>query len=186
MWVAAAIVAVGGLVPLVLGGTSSRISTVILPFGIGAIALAACARLYSHGRATVAIVYFISGLAITYGLLSMFALSVSLSALGSCPVAPDPCTSGLPRALSDAENTGMASATAFGIVGLLVGFFGLVAHYRRTAVRPVPPPVRSIPPVTPEPVNAKAAVAVGDTEPELPAPEELPELPANESSAPTT
>lgn len=188
LWVAAAIIAIGGLLPLVLGGTSSRISHVLLPFAIAAIGFAACGWLYTQGRATIAILYFVSGLAVIYGLLSMFAVPVSLVALGSCPVAPDPCTSGLPRALSEGESTGMASATAFGIVGLLVGFFGVVMHYRRTAVRPLTPPARNIPPVVTEPTVTKATAHASEPEPqaELPAPDELPELPAHESTASTT
>lgn len=201
-WLAAAIALVGGLAPLVFGGTSSRVSGVILPFALGAAAFSACALLHNQSRFIVAIVYFIAGLAIVYGLMSMFALPVRLAALGSCPVAPDPCTSGLPRALSDGENNGIGSAAAFGIFSLFVGFFGLVTLYRRTTLPQYVPPVRTIPPMPPAP--APASDSPDDPEPaeakstdkpdepeeeeelELPAPEELPELPAHESTTTTT
>jgi hypothetical protein len=187
LWLAAGIVFVGGLLPLFFGGTSSRVAGVIVPFAIGAIGIAACAALHTQSRTVVGIVYFVAGLAIVYGLLSIFSLPVRLAALGSCPIAPAPCTTGLPRALSDGENNGLGSAAAFGIIGLLVGFFGLVTLYRRPVVSTFTPPVRTIPPIahTSPPVVQPlppAPIAVAE-EPELPAPEELPELPPHESSA---
>src|SRR5690348_8680783 len=133
-WLAAGIVLVGGLLPVVFGGTSSRIAGVILPFAVAAAGFAACALLNTQSRMVVSIIYFLAGLAIVYGLMSIFSLPVRLAALGSCPVAPQPCTTGLPRSLSDAENTGIGSAAAFGIAALFVGFFGLVTVYRRTAL----------------------------------------------------
>jgi hypothetical protein len=198
LWLAAAIAFVGGLLPLVFGGTSSRISGVVVPFTIGAVGLAATALMKNQSRTLVAVVYFVSGLAIVFGLLSMFALPVRLAALGSCPVAPNPCTTGLPRALSDGENNGMGSAAAFGIIAVMVGFFGLATFYRRAAQRTFVPLERKIPPMPPakpvaESVPEVAAAAQApspepapDEEPELPAPEELPELPAHESSTSTS
>ena len=205
-WLAAGIVLLGGLLPLVFGGTESRVSGVILPFAVAAAGFAACALLNTQSRLLVAIIYFLAGLAIVYGLMSIFSLPVRLAALGSCPVAPQPCTTGLPRSLSDAENTGIGSAAAFGIAALFVGFFGLVTVYRRTALPQFAPPVRKIPPMPPAtgpadtpsssdspdyPVSAVAKSPDMPDEPaeedlELPAPEELPELPAHESTTSTT
>jgi hypothetical protein len=200
-WLAAAIALVGGLLPLVFGGTSSRVSGVILPFAVAAAGFAACALLNTQSRLVAAILFFLVGLAIVYGLMSMFSLPVRLAALGSCPVAPAPCTTGLPRSLSDGENNGIGSAAAFGIAALFIGFFGLVTLYRRTAQPQFVPPVRKIPPMPPAPappsdrpddlvsVEAKSADRPDDPaaeELELPAPEELPELPAHESTTSTT
>ena len=194
--VAAGLVIVGGVAPFVFGGTSSRIDGVIVPFAVGAIILAACALVPGLGRGTTAILYFVAGLAIVYGLLSMFSLPVRLAVLGTCPAAPAPCTSGLPKPLSDAENTGMGVAAALGIIALLLGFYGLVTIYRKPTLAPFTPPVRTIPPVAPPPptpaetrVPEPVAIATQqkqEEEPELPAPEELPELPPHESSAGTT
>ena len=198
LWLAAGLALVGGLLPFVFGGTSSRVSGVILPFAVGAAGLAACALLNNQGRMAVSIVYFLAGLAIVYGLMSMFSLPVRLAALGSCPVAPDPCPTGLPRALTDGENNGMGAAAAFGIAALFVGFLGLVTLYRRTALPQFIPPVRKIPPMPPAATSVRPddlplaeqipAVRPDDLmeEPELPAPEELPELPAHESTPSTT
>jgi hypothetical protein len=199
-WLAAGITLLGGLLPFVFGGTSSRLSGVILPFAVGAAGFAACALMNTQSRLVVAIIYFLAGLAIVYGLMSMFSLPVRLAALGSCPVAPQPCTTGLPRALSDAENNGIGSAAAFGIAALFVGFFGLVTLYRQTALPRFVPPVRKIPPMPPATstsgrpdelvsVEAKSTDRPDDLaqeELELPAPEELPELPAHESATSTT
>jgi len=205
LWLAAAVVAAAGLMPFVFGGTSTRIASAIIPFGIGAIALAACAVFHSQGRTPLSVIYFVAGLAIVYGLLSIFSLPVRLAALGTCPALPAPCSTGLPRPLTDGENNGIGTAAACGIAGLLLGFYGLVIAFRRPALQGSAPPVRRIPPMDkpaatpapePAPAEAKAPPApaepkveqVHQEEPELPAheEEELPELPPHESSSATT
>lgn len=202
LWVAAGILVLGGLMPLVFGGTSSRIASVIFPFGVAAIALGAIALFHTQSRTVLAVVYFVAGLAIVYGLLSMFSLPVRLAVLGTCPALPAPCTTGLERPLTDGENTGMGAAAALGIAAIFMGFFGLVTIFRREVVPQFTPPVRKIPPVAPAapaksapapaPAHpapeAKQAEPADEPEPELPAHEEqeLPELPPHESSSPTT
>ncbi len=202
LWLAAAVVAAAGLMPFVFGGTSSRIASAIIPFGIGAIALAACAVFHSQGRTTLSVVYFVAGLAIVYGLLSIFSLPIRLAALGTCPALPAPCGTGLPRPLTDGENNGIGAAAACGIAGLLLGFYGLVIAFRRPALQRSAPPVRKIPPMDkpaatpapePAPADVKAPPAPVELKaeqegPELPAHEEedLPELPPHESSSATT
>lgn len=190
LWVAAALAVVGGVVPFVFGGTSSRIDIVIIPFWIGAAVFAACAFLPNQSRGVTALLYFIGGLAIVYGLLSIFSLPVRLAVLGTCPAPPAPCTTGLPTPLTNGENTGMGVAAAFGILAIFLGFYGLVTVYRKSSVTQNAPPVRTIPPVAPPPqpapVTAPPAAVV--EEPELPAheEEELPELPPHESTSDTT
>ena len=212
-WGAAALAALGGLMPVVFAGTAGRLTGVVVPFWVAAAALGACAVIYEQGRVTATIVYFIAGLAIVFGLLAMFTLPLRLAVLGTCPAAPAPCTTGLPRPLTDAENTGMGAAATLGILAVFVGFFGLSVLYRRTTVPPAAPPERRIPPVPARPaVPEPAAPAVEPAQPaaglepeatsatqaaeapeepeepeELPPhqEEELPELPAPESSAPT-
>ena len=191
LWLAAALAVVGGIAPVVFGGTSSRIDAALIPFWIGAAIFAACAFLPNQTRGVTAILYFVGGLAIVYGLLSMFSLPVRLAVLGTCPAPPAKCTTGLPTPLTNGENTGMGVAAAFGIVSIFLGFYGLVTVYRRGRVEHAAPPVRQIPPVAPrpEPQPAPVAVAAAPAEPaeelELPAPEELPELPSHESASNT-
>lgn len=198
-WAAGAIAFVGGLLPLLIGGTSSRVATVAIPFTIAALAFAGCGFVHKQGRTVTAILYFVAGLAIVYGLLSMFSVPLQLAALGSCAAPPAPCTGGLGRPLTLGENSGMGFGTGFGVAALFVGFFGLMVVFRRTAVAPPVPPARKIPPVTPAaektapaPVAATAepeteTEATAEAEPELPAheEEELPELPAHESETST-
>jgi len=210
-WVAAGIAAIGGLLPLAFGGTSSRIATVIIPFWIGAAALAACGFLHDQGRAVSGVLYFLAGLAIVYGLLAMFAVPLQLAVLGSCDPAPAPCAAGLGRPLTVGENTGMGFAAGFGLAALFVGFFGLMVVFRKPVLPTMPPAARSIPPIqapappaneTDTPTAEEAAPAVEaeaasngsvpatpeEEHGELPAheEEELPELPPHESTPPTT
>ena len=209
-WAAAAFAALGGAIPFLIGGSSSRIASVFVPFAIAALAFAACALVHEQGRAITSALYLLAGLAIVYGLLTMFALPLQLAVLGTCPIPPQPCPSGLQHALTVPENTGIGAAAAFGIAGLFIGFFGLVVVYRRAsaAVASVAPPVRTIPPVAPRPVKPapveapKSEDGARPAEPEaemreLPEPEpelelppheeaERPELPPHESSSSTT
>jgi hypothetical protein len=193
LWLAAALLVVGGLTPFVFGGTSSRIDSVIFPFWVGAAVFAACAFLPNQSRGVTALLYFVGGLAVVYGLLSIFSLPVRLAVLGTCPALPARCTTGLPRPLTEGENNGLGSAAGFGLLAIFLGFYGLVTVYRKSAPAPTTPPARTIPPVAP-PAEA-AAVAPGPTAaepdveteepPELPAPEELPELPPHEPTPST-
>jgi hypothetical protein len=176
----------GGVLPFVFGGTSSRVTSVVVPYVIGAIALAATALLHRQGRTFAAVIYFIAGLAIMFGLLTMFSLPVRLAVLGTCPALPAPCPAGFERPLSDAENTGMGVATAFGLLAVFLGFFGLVTLYRRPQAGPMmPPAVRQIPPM-PAVVPPPEPEAKAQEPEELPAheEEEVPELPPHESSPP--
>ena len=189
LWAAAALAVVGGVVPFVFGGTDSRIDSVIVPFWIGAALFAACAFLPNQSRGATALLYFIGGLAIVYGLLSMFSLPVRLAVLGTCPAPPAPCTSRLPAPLTNGENTGLGVAAAFGILAIFLGFYGLVTVYRKSAVGPSAPPTRKIPPVAPIPpplavaTPSQAAPAEKEEEPELP-PHEEDELPETHEPAP--
>ncbi|HYL08362.1 MAG TPA: hypothetical protein VEU76_07415 [Candidatus Udaeobacter sp.] len=208
-WGAAALAAVGGLMPIVFAGTSGRLAGVIIPYWIAAIGFGACALIYRQGRIPVAVIYFFAGMAIVFGLLAMFSLPMRLAVLGTCPAPPAPCASGLPRPLTDAENTGMGVAAVMGILSVFVGFLGLSVLYRRS---PAPPsvPTRRIPPMPPRPSAPEPAapapvpaqpvdekpVAQDEPEelpaheedevPELPAEEEVPELPAHEPTPPST
>ena len=201
-WGAGVIAFVGGLVPVLIGGTSSRIATVAIPYSIAAVAFAASGFVHRQGRAVSAVLYFVAGLAIVYGLLAMFSVPLQIAALGSCDAPPAPCATGLMRPLTLAENSGMGFATGFGVASLFVAFFGLMVVFRRAAVAPSTLPVRRIPPVnspaqkpasTPEPEPEPVAVAAAaepEPEPELELPaheeEELPELPSHESESTTS
>ena len=156
-WVAAALAAIGGVLPMILGGTSSRFAGEVVPFVIAALAFAGCALFHGHGRAVNAGLYFLAGLALVYGVLSMAALPLELAALGTCQAPPLPCTGGLPRPLTAGENTGMGFASGFAFASLFVGFLGLMIVFRRVNARIQPPRERAIPPVAkPRPAAATA------------------------------
>jgi MFS family permease len=204
-WIACGLAAVAGIAPLLLGGFSSRIGAVAIPFAVAAAALAGCALLHQQGRPVATALYFLAGLAIVYGILSLIAVPLRLAVIGTCPPLPAACPAGLERPLTAGESTGLAFAIGMGIVAILTGFFGLVTLYRRSATRvePVTPPVRRIAPVGTRPAGAApdavapAAVAPADAAPieaappapahepaELPAPEPQLELPAHSEPVP--
>jgi len=182
-----------------LGGGSNRISGVVFPFALAAIALGACAVFYQQGRPVTTALYFVASLAIVYGILALVAVPLRLAVIGTCPPAPAQCALGLERPLTGAEDTALAFAIGMGIVAILTGFFALVMLYRRhSVIPPTAPPVRGMDPVdtsaaaetgappamskptvAPEPV---AAEPKPEPELELPAPVEELELPAPEET----
>jgi hypothetical protein len=193
-WIGGGLAAVGGIAPFVLGGGSNRISGVVFPFALGAIALGACAVFYRQGRPITTSLYFVASLAIVYGILALIAVPLRLAVIGTCPPEPARCALGLERPLTGAEDTALAFAIGMGIVAILTGFFALVMLYRQqSVVPPATPAVRRIdavaksaptetaPAPKPEIAPAPGPVAA-EPEPkpelELPAPAEKLELPA--------
>jgi hypothetical protein len=149
-WIAAALAALAGVAPLLLGGGTNRISGVVFPFALAAIAFGACAVLYrQQGRPIITLLYVVAGIAIVYGILSMVSVPLELAVIGTCPPAPATCTIGNERALSGGESSGLGFATGIGIVAILTGFYGLTVLYRSVRKPPsASPPVRRIAPVT--------------------------------------
>jgi hypothetical protein len=184
-WLACALAVAAGVAPFVFAGGSNRLGGAVVPFAVAAIALAACALLYSQGRPVATGLYFVASLAIVYGILAMLAVPLRLAVLGTCPPAPAACGSGLERPLTSGENNALGFAVGIGIVAILTGFFGLVTLYRRqSAPAPSAPPTRRIAPVgekapvaavavTPEPVAAPSPKPepMPEAEPATPAPQ---------------
>lgn len=187
-WLACVLAVVAAITPLVFGGGSSRLGGALLPFAIAAIALAACALLYTQGRPVTTGLYFVASLAIVYGILSMIAVPLRLAVLGTCSPEPAPCAAGLERPLTNGESTALGFGIGIGIVAILTGFFGLVTLYRRhTVAAPTAPPTRRIAAVGEKaaPTVAEAAPAQAPPSPPVttpePGPEPEPELPAHAS-----
>lgn len=204
-WLAAALAMIAGIVPVVAAGTSSRIAAVWIPLAVAAAALAGCALLYPSGKTIAAGLYFIAGLAIVYGILTMLAVPLRLAVVGTCPATLSHCPIGFEQPLTAGESTGLGFGTGIGIVALFTGFFGLLTLYRRGQIPDVsPPPARRAEPApspapqpptepAPAPAAAEPAAAPAAVEPEAPpapsepepmaelsAPEERLELPAPE------
>ena len=69
-WLACGLAATAAIAPLLLtAGSSSRISGGAIPFGIGAIALAANALSYPRGRPLATSLYVLAWIAIVYGII---------------------------------------------------------------------------------------------------------------------
>jgi hypothetical protein len=197
-WIAATLAAVGAVAPLAFSGIHGRISFVAIPFIIAAIALGANALMYPQGRPIAVALYFISGLAIVYGLLAMLAVPLRLAVYGMCPPAPARCAPGFEQPLTNGESSGLGFATFLGILAIFVGFYGLLLLYRRRsqALRrsasswAVAPPAPSPTPAPPAaaPVAAAEPAPVAPPEPEAvvvaPAePEPAPPPPAPQPAA---
>jgi len=194
-WAAAGLVAIGAVAPIALtAGAHSRLASVIIPFGLAAMAFGADAFMYRQGRPVAVSLYFVAGLAIVYGILTMLAVPLRLAVLGTCPTAPAHCPVGLEQPLTSGESSGLGVATFCGVLAIFVGFYGLLVLYRRrtggTGTQPAlwpsqPPAKQPEPPAAATPAAAEAsAAATKATEPpkELPPPDEPAELPAPEES----
>ncbi len=131
-WAAAVLAAIGGIGPLIAAaGHTNRLAGIVVPFLGAAGANGVLAVLYRRGRSFAALVYFIGGLAIAYGLLLVLAIPLRIAVEGSCPPAPQRCAAGQELQLSSVETVGLSIAVGFGALALLTGFFGLLALYRR-------------------------------------------------------
>jgi hypothetical protein len=182
-WIACGLTAIGAAAPLVLSGGSNRIG-IVYAYVLAAAALGACAVLYRQGRSVVTALYFVAGLAVVYGILSLISVPLRLAVVGTCPPEPASCAVGLERPLTGGETTALGFAVGMGIVGILTGFFGLVMLYRglKASVLPSAPPTRRIAPVADASRPAPETTAAPEpAAPESPAPAaavELDELPA--------
>ena len=131
-WAAAGLAAIGGIGPLIAAaGHTNRLAGIVVPFLAAAGANGVLAVLYRRGRSFAALVYFIGGLAIAYGLLLVLAIPLRIAVEGSCPPAPQRCAAGQELQLSSVETLGLSIAVGFGALALLTGFFGLLTLYRR-------------------------------------------------------
>ena len=154
-WAAAALAVVGAVGPLLVTiGHTNRIASVFFPFAAAALAMGALALFYQQGKTLAALVYFLAGLAIAYGMLQLLSVPMRLAVLGSCPPAPQHCNAGLELQLSSAESTALTIAVAFGLMALFTGFVGLAALYRQRAPAPPPAVWPDRPPPKPEPPRA--------------------------------
>src|SRR5437764_5439651 len=124
-WLAAALAASAGVLPFAFGGTTSRVAVVAIPFGVAALALGACALLRDAGRTITSGLYFVAGLAIVYGLLSMFSLPLQQAIGRTCAVPARPCGRGVQRPLTGAEDTGVGCGAGLPVGSLLLGSFRL-------------------------------------------------------------
>jgi len=176
-WIACGLAVTGAILPLVLGaGGANRIAGAAIPFGVAAMALAAAALLYMQGRPLATALYFVAGMALVYGMLTMIAVPLRLAVIGTCDPAPAICLPGFERPMTGGEDTGLAIGVAMGTLAILVGFFGLLMLFRVKPQAATPPPTRiekawTPPPVEPtapalaEPEPVAAAVAAPTAEP---------------------
>lgn len=130
-WAGCASVAIGGIGSLIAGaGHTNRLAAVVVPFLVAAGGFAVLALMHQRGRAFSTLAYIISGLAISYGLLLALAVPLRLAVEGTCPPAPQRCTSGAELQLSNQELVALTIAVTFGLLALFIGYFGLSALYR--------------------------------------------------------
>ena len=159
-WVACALAVVGGVVPILLAGTSGRANGVIFPFWFAALAMAGCALFQDRGRFPATILYLVGALAIVYGVLGMVGLLLQMTVLSPCPPAPAPCQVGFVRPMTSGESSGLNAALVLGLLAVMFGFTGMLSNYRRhrTPVQAAPP-VRRLPPQPAAPSNPPAPAA---------------------------
>jgi len=196
-WIACVFAAIGAVAPFAFTiGAQSRLTGVVVPFALAALAFAANALLHYRGRPLAVALYFFAGMAIVYGILAMLAVPIRLAVVGTC--AASPCPPGFETPLSTGESDGLTAAAFGGVLAIFIGFYGLLVLYRRpsTAARqqatvwPAQPPAKTPEPAAAEPpapapadppstspVEAKSKAAAIDELKELPAPDEPKELP---------
>src|SRR5258706_15585154 len=142
-WIAWGLAVTGGILPLLLGnGGTNRIAGAPIPFGVAAMALAAAALLYRQGRPLATALYFVAGMALVYGMLTMIAVPLRLAVIGTCDPAPAICPAGFERPMATGEDSGLAIGVAMGALAILVRVLGLLMLFRFRPAGAAPPPLR--------------------------------------------
>jgi hypothetical protein len=144
-WLACGLAATGAIAPFLLtAGGPNRMAFVAIPFGIAAIAMAVNALTYRRGRSLATALYFLAGIALVYGMLSMVAVPLRLAVVGICTQqGPTACPAGSELPLTAGESNGFAIAMLTGALAILVAFFGLWIMFRTRPKLSPPAPVRN-------------------------------------------
>jgi hypothetical protein len=140
LWSAAALMAAGAAAVVAASrGGDNRIAIAALPFGVAAAALAANALSHRRSRALAGVLYALSGLAITYGMVLGLSVPLRLAVEGSCQPAPAPCPLGFDRPLTGAESAALEVAIACAVLALLLSALALEVKYRPRLFRLLAP-----------------------------------------------
>jgi hypothetical protein len=188
-WLAAGLAATGAIATLLLtAGGTDRIAAAVIPFGVAAMAMAVNALTYQRGKPLATSLYFLAGIALVYGMLSMVAVPLRLAVIGTCPPDPAACPAGFERPFTTGEGSAFTIGIAMGTLAILVGFFGLLMLYRIRTQPATPPPVRRDAPWVPPPAGPSTAEATKpQSEPEVPsAAAPAPQVTPPESAPPET
>jgi hypothetical protein len=152
LWAACGCAVGGGLAAVALpaGGGVNRIAVVVLPFGIAAAAMAALALAPRLERWLSLVLYGLTALALTYGLMSLASLPLRLTVLGTCAPGPSSCPTGFEPEMTGGETLGVEAGIVLGIVALLLAVAAMEIRYRprlriigrvpQAAEAPAPPP----------------------------------------------
>lgn len=183
-WLACGLAATGAIAPFLLtAGGPNRMAFVAIPFGIAAIAMAVNALTYRRSRSLATSLYFLAGIALVYGMLSMVAVPLRLAVVGICtPQGPTACPAGSELPLTGGEGNVFGLAMFTGTLAILVAFFGLWIMFRTRPKFSQPAPVRKEATVA-APATAVAITPSAEAEP---AAEALPPTPAQTHPAIST
>lgn len=155
LWGACAlsVVAAFAVILFPLGGGLNRIYGVAAAFAIAAGAAAALALAAGIDRVLSLVLYGVTALALTYGLMSLASLPLRLAVIGTCPSAPLGCPVGFEPPMTGGETLGVEAGVALAILALLAALaamelryqprlriFGRTQARRETSVAPAPPP----------------------------------------------
>jgi hypothetical protein len=117
-------------IALPIGGSVNRIGGVAIPFAVAAASLAALALILALERWASLVLYALSALAITYGLMSLGSLPLRLAVLGTCPAASSTCPPGFEPPMTAGENLAVEAGITLGILGLLLVMAALELRYQ--------------------------------------------------------
>ena len=132
LWGACGTAVLGGIaaIALPLGGGVNRIGGVAIPFAIAAAAVAALAYWKSLERWLSLVLYGLTALALTYGLMSLASLPLRLTVLGTCPSAPAACPPGFEPSMTGGETLGVEAGIVLGLAALLLAVAAMEVRYR--------------------------------------------------------
>lgn len=133
LWAGCAAAAGAALAVLVLpiGGGMDRLEAAALPFAVAAAACAALALWQNLERLLSVVLYGLSALALTYGLMVAGSLPLRLTLVARCTLTPaSACPSGFEPPMTRGETLGLDVAVALGIAALVLALCAMEVRHR--------------------------------------------------------
>ena len=123
--------AAAAVLVLPLGGGMDRLEAAALPFAVAAAACALLALWPNVERLLSVVLYVVSALALTYGLMVAASLPIRLTLVATCTLTPaSACPSGFEPPMTRGETLGLDVAAALGVAALVLILCAMEIRHR--------------------------------------------------------
>jgi hypothetical protein len=123
--------AAGGVIVLVApAGGANRVSGIVLPFALSAVAQLANVLTRRRSGWLSGLLYAVAVFAILYGVILAVSLPLRLAIEGPCQPAPAPCPLGFDLPITAGESIAVYAAVICGLLSMVVNFVAVELQFR--------------------------------------------------------